>query len=401
MQGFLERPVEFIRRLDRDERLGVLRNRLRVRRRRPIRDALERRAVPQRLAVELLRIHHQERKERLGLLVGDLVEERKRFVVADADLGKHGDGDRARLEAAARVVQKRREPVRLAGRAAGLGPPVFVERVERRLRRRAVGAQLQQHVVELVDERLLAHAESERDPEAVAPLVGDRAERIVGRVAVREPQDLGAQHLGGRHEEPAVGVVAEVDVAGDHALDVEDAAVGVEVAAAHELLVRRAARLLVAREGLVAVARVDLGVGADRPVARHVVDRFLVLVEDAADLLARKGLHAALRQGHGQRGVGREADAAADVVQGVRADAVLGQGANEGLLDGQHLVVRDRLDVLVPGTDVVVDDVERVFALELDLAGVELAGGDLLELLDRDVDVREVDGLCHFVGSLF
>ena len=43
--------------------------------------------------------------------------------------------------------------------------------------------------------------------------------------------------------------------------------------------------------------------------------------------------------------------------------------------------------------DVVVDLVDRMVARQAHLAGVDHAGRDRLELLDRDVDVREVD--CH------
>ena len=199
---------------------------------------------------------------------------------------------------------------------------------------------------------------------------------------MRKLQDVRTQHLGGGYEEIAVVVIAEMDVAGDYALDVEGAA-----------------RPLVVLQGLVAVARVDLGMGTNRTPARGEVNLVLVLVENVADLLARKRLNAALGERSGRRRVGGEADAAADIVQCDLADAVLGESADEGVLDGKHLVVRDRLVVVVPGTDMVVDLAERRFTRQSDLAGVELAGSDLLELLDRDVHPREIDWIGHFSDS--
>ena len=279
---------------------------------------LERRAVSERLALEAVRIRHQKRNERDGLLVGNLVEERQRCVVQYAELHEHAHGHRARLEAAERIVLQRREPIRLALRAARLGEPVFVMRVDRRLRRLAVGPQLQEPVVELIYEIPFAHAQPERNRRAIALPDRDGGIGIFGESAVPgEPQDFGAQHLGGRDEARTVFASAEMDVTRDYALEVEDTAVPVEVAALHERDVDGATRPLVARDGLVAVPRVDFGVGANRLCSRREVDFVPVLVENAADLLARKRPDAAFHERLGRQGIGREPDPAADLGQGV------------------------------------------------------------------------------------
>lgn len=155
-----------------------------------------------------------------------------------------------------------------------------------------------------------------------------------------------------------------------------------------------AARLREARALLRRKARVDLGVGADRAGSCVGVDHVRVAVEDFANLLTGERADAALGEPRVRRAVRREPEFPADAVDLVRRYAVLRERAHEGVLDRELLGVGERLVVLVGLADVVVDLAERMVAREVHLAGVVLAGRDRLELLDRQVDVCEIDS--HF-----
>ena len=123
------------------------------------------------------------------------------------------------------------------------------------------------------------------------------------------------------------------------------------------------------------------------------VDGARVAVDDVADLLARQRLERTPGKRLRRRLVGRQPQLLADLVDFGHVHAVRGKRLHEGVLDRQDLLVGNRLRVRAQAMDVVVDLGELGFALERHFAGVIVARRHLLELVERDVEVREID--CH------
>ena len=123
------------------------------------------------------------------------------------------------------------------------------------------------------------------------------------------------------------------------------------------------------------------------------VDGTRVAVDDVADLLARQRLERTPGQRLRRRLVGRQPQFLADFVDFGHVHAVRGKRLHEGVLDRQDFLMGNRLRVRAQAVDVVVDLGELGFALERHFAGVIVARRHLLELVERDVEVREID--CH------
>ena len=123
------------------------------------------------------------------------------------------------------------------------------------------------------------------------------------------------------------------------------------------------------------------------------VDGTRVAVDDVADLLARQRLERTPGKLLRRRLVGRQPQLLADLVDFGHVHAVRGKRLYEGVLDRQDLLVGNRLRVRAQAMDMVVDLGELGLALERHFAGVVVASRHLLELVERDVEVREID--CH------
>ena len=367
-----------------------------VRNLRPLAGGLRLEHLHHRVCAQVVAAHgavqlreRQREGDRLGLR--DAVDARERVAVGDPRLLEHPHRRRARPAAGLRLRRGLVEPreARLLARQRGehrAGGAFHV-------RGAAPARKADDRLLELAHVVLLAHAG--RDADALARRVDaelDHRLALRARLPLARFEDLRELGAGLREEGLRVLGGAEVDVARDHRLGV-----------GHALVLRRAVRAgergvhRVALPGAVrthAVRAVDLGRRADgRGAGRGAgVDRRGVAVEDLAHLLAREGLDAALVQRLVRAGLGREAEVVADAGDLVRAHAAVGERLHEGVLHGQHLRVGDGLGVGAPEVDVVVDLAELGLALEPHLAGVVLAGGDALELLQRDVDAGKVDG---------
>ena len=275
-------------------------------------------------------------------------------------------------------------PVRLRGEE-GRDGAVAVDRLR-------VQVEKEQDVVELPHVVLLAHAEREGDSEAVRGAVERQGRvRIVREIAVGTLEKHRLLPLRRRDQTLALLGGTETDIARENGLRVHDVAVGDGLAHVHRRVVHVAARLREAGAHQRGVARVDLGVRADRAGADVLVDRVLVAVEDDANLLARERTDAARHESGVRRAAWREAELEADAVDLVRRDAALRESAHEGVLDREDLGVGERHIVLAGPVHEVVDLAKRGRAREIHLPGIVLSGRDLLELPQRDVDVCEVD----------
>ena len=327
------------------------------------------------------------------VLVRQAVRHRKRGVVGHAAAVEALDRQRPRLQAELRVVRQilqERLP-RLARRERA----VLADDVPFRLVDRGKLREADDQVFEAFDELLLAQAGRHLDRRTVVrhrelrgredvlarPVVARRQQRLELRLRHRE--NLGAVVVG--HE--VGGVRHDLREAGDVLVHVDRAPVARE-RLVDGVALRRARGLRL---------RIDERLRPDDvlqiPVrAPGLVDRMGVAVEDLADLLAGERHDAAEAQGPVRRAGRREAELLADAVDLLLPDAVLRERLDERLLDRDHLGVGDLLVVLRRAVDVVVHLRELGFARELHLAGVVLAGRDVLELLEGDVDFGEVDG---------
>lgn len=129
-------------------------------------------------------------------------------------------------------------------------------------------------------------------------------------------------------------------------------------------------------------------IDAHRVGERLRIDDRGIPVENLPNLLARKRHHIAAAQPPVVGPQRREPELLAYPVDFGLADPVLRQRLDKRLLDGEHLLVVDLLPVREPPRlHVVVHLPEPVFPRELHLPRIVLAGRDLLELLERDVDI--------------
>ena len=329
--------------------------------------------------------------EHLRVEIRNAVHARESRKVADAGLLKKHHGRRTDFPRLA-GVRLPVDPCALGGGGGKLAPD---------LRAFAAGVAALHYERREVDNRLVEKAHVGglvRGQFEIDALVGDR-------LVLQDAPALGSEVCAGLGE---YGLALELRVfdellvvlgrpekyvAGNEVLKEGDIVALVQSARGGKTGVGRIARGGERRLARLRVVRVQFAVGTDRPCAGVGVDRCCIAVEYGANLRTGKGLDAALGElpVGSACGIGAESEVAADARQLLRADAVLGKRPDEGVLDRQHLKVGKGRLVRPREMDPVVYLFERGLAGEPHLAGVVLAVGNGLKLLDRDVYVREVD----------
>lgn len=389
--GGADRRVPLLRRRGGDEGARVLRDVDGVFARRQVRERLHGLVVAQGVAAQrAVRLRERPREVARDPVV-HAVDARKRLPVVDAGLRQHLDHGRADLEARvgrvseavdpfeARLGRGQRAELRAHGDAPVVGPVQPGEADDR--------------LLELADERRLAQAGREGHRLA-GRLQPDHEHRLAlrARMPARFPEDLVDLEPGVLPDGPGLLPGEEVHVAGDERLGDGHPLVLLRAARPGEIRVDAVALVRAVLDRPLVLAGVQLVRRADRAGADGPVDRGGVAVEDGAHLLARERPEAALAERLVDPGVRAEPEFAADGGDLLGADAAVGERLHERVLDRENLLVGEGLRVAPLLVDVVVDLAEPGLAFELHLAGVVLAGRDVLELLDRDVDAGEVDG---------
>ena len=323
--------------------------------------------------------------------VVEAVGNRQRIAVGDAALVEDHHRHGPRLGRVHRILRTKEARAPLQ---AGLLRRELLElaaHVHLLRKRVVVGGEAHDHLLQLADEPRLVEARVHGDRRAGGRAAGDFARLARAGLSVAAHEDRLQAALRHRQHVAAGGVVVEIHVARDHRLEDCHPPVLLERAAGGELRVDPLALGAEVRHLAGVEAGLEFRAGANRAGAHVGVDGAGVLVEDFADLLARERLDAAVEQRRVDRLAGGEAELLADAVDFLGADAAGRERADESVLDRENLVVRES-DLVGPAlVGVVVDLVEGVLVQKADLAGVDFAGGNLLELVDRDVDVREID----------